>query len=77
MNVTKMREKLKGIYIYFMRWDGLVSIVTEVWARRPKYHSSIRERVKRFFLSSPKRPEGLWGPRNLLFDWSWGRFILV
>ena len=32
--------------IYGIGHDGLVSIVTEVWARRPKYRSSIPDKVK-------------------------------
>jgi len=49
-----------------MGWDGLVSIVTEVWARRPKYRISLRDRVK-FFLIFSKISLRALGPTQTCF----------
>jgi len=55
------------------RHDSSVSIVTRLRAGRPWNHGSILDKVKRFIdLSSPKRPDPLWGAPSLLFNGTGG-----
>jgi hypothetical protein len=66
--ISKTTELTQKKCIRYRLWGSTVGIATVPWAGRPE----VRDPAE--IVSSPNRPDGLWGPPSLLFNGYRGYF---